>query len=243
MKRCMLLLLLTVAVVFAACYQKGTVMDTKLYDPYRIADADIPFADDLNLSQFDRVSKVEQDDLGRCYYIYTTYSCTINENVEIHIISQTAKDGIVYYYPDDCYIIRRVSEPSISASEIDKLKERNDWKRPLQMEKMQKVTQKQPHKDVANEQEIRTAMLQHLGLRESFGVLANGLEIIGQDQQIFFVYVFPRNDQGKINGMGQYYLVLYQKDATQPILRCQVCENALNCQETVKQFRQSCEKI
>lgn len=229
-------ILIIISAFLAGCYQRGSVKQTNLYAPYRIADVNIPLADNLYTSQFDRVAELETDEYGRCYYSYKTYSITLSANIEIHIISQMVKDDVVLFYPDYCYLIRLDSDPAFTEEDIAQLKTWNDWNQPLAADKMYATSYSQHHKDIANEAQIQSAVTSYLGMNNSYGVHYNGLDLLSNNTQLFFVHVFPRADQNDSDSE-KYYLVIYQHGAPQNIVSCLQIDSPLSCQEQVWMFR------
>lgn len=234
------ILVLVAIILLSGCHQKGTVGDTKLYEPFRIADANIPLADNLHTSQFDRVTELETDAYGRRHFSYKTYPAMYAGQVEIHIICQMTKDDKVYYYPDYCYLIRTEDAAAFTEEDITSLKEWNDWDRPLDENKMCTTSYSEYHKDVANEGDIRSAVLAYLELDDSYGVLRNGLESLNKNEQLFIVNVFPRDSNGKATARGDYYVILYNSRFSQPVKMCERLDNPLSCQEQIHAFRDAC---
>lgn len=228
--------LLMIAVILTGCYQKGTAKQTGLFAPYRIADVNVPLADNLHTSQFDRVEELETDEYGRCYYSYKTYSVTLSSDIEIHIISQMVRDDEVFFYPDYCYRIRLESDPAFTDEDISQLKTWNDWNQPLVTDKMYTTSYSQYHKDIANEKEIQSAITSYLDLDDSYGINYNGLDLLDKNAQLFFVHVFPRANKEKSRAE-KYYLVIYQKGVAHNIARCQQLDDPQSCQEQVWMFR------
>lgn len=235
MKRIWLLLLI-IAMMLTGCYQKGTVMDTNLFEPYRIADANIPFADNLHAAQFDRVVEMETDDYGRRYFLYTTYSVMLASDVEIHIISQMTRGDEVFYYPDLCYLVK-AENAAFTEEDILQLKISNDWNCPLEEDKMYTTSYSQYHKDVANETEMGSAIASYLDIDDSYGVLYNGLETSNGNEQLLVVRVFPREKGDESTDAGKFYLMIYKDGLHQPITMCQQVSDWLLCQEQIPLVR------
>lgn len=226
-------LLIIISVFLAGCYQKGTVRDTGLYAPYCIAEVNIPLADNLHSSQFDRVKELEKDEYGRCYYSYKTYCGFFATYIELHIISQTVKDDEVYYYPDYCYLVRLETDPAFSDADIAQLKAWNDWNQPLAPDKMYATSYSQKQKDIANDRQIISAISSYLSVDDSYGVHYNGLDLLSKNTQLFFVHVFPRTDN-RDRETEDYYLVIYQNGV---IVSCQQIDSPLSCQEQIWNYR------
>ena len=233
------ILWLVATIVLSGCHQGGSVGDTKLFEPYRIADANIPLADNLHTSQFDKVAELETDAYGRRYFSYETYSVLYGAQVEIHIICQMTKDDEVFYYPDYCYLIREEDAAAFKEDEIACLKEWNDWNRPLEEDKMYSVSYSEHNEYIANEEEIKLSVLAYLGLDDSYGVNRNGLESLNKKEQLFIVNVFPRDSDGNATGAGDIYIILYNNSQTKSVTMCEKIDDPLSCQERVRAFRES----
>ena len=231
--------LLIFAIVMSGCHQQGTAWSTGLYEPYRIADANIPFADNLHTSQFDRVVELERDDYGRGYYLYKTNSRMLGSGIEIHIISQPTKDDRVYYYPDVCYLIYSEGDAAISDAEVAEFKNQNDWNLPLVEEKMYGVSYSEAIKDLAYEEELCAAVLQYFELDEElYGAICNGLEIVKGYKQLIAVMVVPRDQGANTFEDAVYYLMVYTNTAKQPIIECQQIDPKQNLQEQIISVRE-----
>ena len=236
----LILLLLILSIMISGCHQQGTASATGLYEPYRIADANIPFADNLHTSQFDRVVELEQDDYGRGYYLYKTKSRMLGSSIEIHIISQPTKDNHVFYYPDVCYLIQHEGDAVVSDVEVAELKNQNDWNLPLVEEKMYSVSYSEATKDLAYEEEMCADVLKYFELNEaSHGVICNGLEIVKGYQQLVAVMIAPRNQGTNTSEDVVYYLMVYRIDAKQPIIKCQQIDPEQHIQEQIINFREA----
>lgn len=238
MKRIWILLLMF-ATILCGCHQRGSVAGMGLFEPFRIADANIPLADNLHTHQFDKVEELEADKYGRRYFSYSTWSVSIQSNVEIHIICQMTQDNMAFYYPDYCYQIRRSEEPPFSEEDIAQLKAWNDWDCPLSEERMYSVSVSAYHEDIAYEDDVRSAVLDYLMLDNSYGVNCNGLESKGGEEQMFVAHVFPRDSTGKATDAGTIYLVVYSSEQPEHILMCQEVNEPLSCQEQSSLFREA----
>lgn len=231
--------ILLLILLLSGCYQKGTVRDTNLFEPYYIAHANVPYADKLNDSQFDRVSELAKDQYGRRYFSYQTYSTILQADIEIHIISQGVMGDNVFYYPDNCYMIRLEKDAVFSDEEIAAFKERNDWNFSLQEDKMCSAPRNN-RTDIVYEETLHAAVLKYLDLDSSYGVVTNGLEHNDtKNQQIFVVCVFSLDKDGKKSGENEFYLIVYKNDSSDPIQDCLPMEYSLNCQEAIRDFRES----
>ena len=239
MKRIWIVLML-LFLLLCGCHQKGTAWATGLYDPYYIAEVNVPFADNLNTSQFDRVAELERDDYGRGYYWYRTYSLMQGPHIDIYIISQPTQAEQAAYYPDVCYLIRKENEPELTDEEIAQFKKQNDWNLPIAEEKTYTVSYSKGHKNIANQTEMNNAVLDYLALnKESYSTICNGMERISSHEQLIVAAVCPRSEGGNNEDDLEYYLMVYDIQKEQPISVCQEINIHMPIQEQVSSFRQA----
>lgn len=111
---------------------------------------------------------LETDSQGRVLFSYTTHSVITDEDETAIVICQAIDSKNVYFYEDQCYLL---GEPE--DSDIEPLKEQNDWDCVLDYSKMSKRSNKVSfdlyivtnnelvHKDVKN------ACTEELGIEES----------------------------------------------------------------------------
>lgn len=232
-----LYILLVVIIFLAGCSRRESVKDTGFYAPYHIADANVPFADNLYTTQFDRVEKIEQDKYGRQYYSYQTYSILLNAQIEIHLISQLEENGVAYYYQDVCYLIRKIEGESFSEEDILQLKERNDWNCRLDMQKCSTISTDEWRSDLVYEDTFQEILLEYLGLNSNYNVLCHGLEHLSDNQQLFIAKVFCRDTQTQELTYEKLYILVYENRRKQPIAICEEMELSLECQEMIQTFR------
>ena len=235
-RRFLCVIALLTAMTISACYYPGTPAETKLYAPYCILAANVPFADNLHTSQWDHVSLLEVDDYGRHYYAYKTYSVMLQCNIEIHVISQTETDNLQYsYYQDRCYMICRDGE-TLSEDEVMQLKYNNDWGLPIVNEKLSYTDRKTCNFRIAYDEKLSMALLVYLKLDNSYGVLSNAIESVSDTAQLFFVEVFSKQEGSNDS---RYYLVVYQTDGIRPIVACEEIPLTLKCQDNISEFREA----
>ena len=232
MKRCLCAMLCTL-LFLTGCYPKGSVADTDHYTPYYIADANVVWADNLNAAQFDRVSLVEQDIYGRQYFCYATYSVFLQCNIEIHLISQQAKAELAYYYPEDCYRIRTATDEPFTDEQTMQFKSRNDWNRPLSLEKCYIAEDTQ--ETLVYGDTFQETLRRHLKLNDSYSVLFNDLEMLAENQQIYGAYVFTEQ------GEESYYILVYENSPSDRILACEEIDYASQYHDAIQEFRRKLE--
>jgi len=227
--------LLVFAILFLGCYQFGTPDATGIYAPYYILGANVPFADNLHTSQWDRVTLLEEDSYGRRYYAYTTPSIVLQCNIEVHVICQTESEDHQYgYYQDLCYIMRKADSDSFSDTQIAKLKAQNDWNSPMAAQKISYATHNANNVKSRSKSYLNHLILDFLGLSYSHSVITNDMEQISPNVQLCFVRIVAKN----LNDLSEdrFFLVLYH---TQPysIITCEEVGFSWDYQETIQQFR------
>lgn len=243
MKNRLICSLLFVLLLLSGCYPKGSVADTGFYAPYYIADVNVPYADHLSSSHFDRVELVEQDSYGRQYFKYKTYSSLLSSNLEIHIICQKAEENLLYYIQDGCYMACKVQDGLFAETDIMQFKSQNDWEMPFKAEKYS-TTSNGYNKDLVYEDPFGETLMDYLKLNEEYAVLYNGLEKITDKCQLFIAETFRKKDSSPgEDWKSSYYLVIYETGSPDRILACEQIEFTLDCQELVRQFREKYSRL
>lgn len=224
--------------LFTSCHPPGTVAATGFYDAYHIVSRNVPYADTTFVGQFDKVKKLEEDAYGRLYYSYETYSTSLQTQIEIHVICQKAEEQRAYYYEDYCYMIRKEDDPPFSGNSVAQLKERNDWGKSLNQEKMREVPFDMPNISVGYEAKCKKAILNHLGLPEDYGCVVHGLEFEESEKQVMFINTFRRTDGRNNIEFDRFYLVVYGMIKNRlVVLACEEIEPIVDCQDMVSDFK------
>lgn len=223
--------------VFAA---SGSPEATGFLAPYYIAEANVPFADNVYPNRWDKVQKLEEDAYGREYFLYETYSRFLNEYIVIHIICQkSTEEGAYFYYPELCYAMFRAAEASAETDAAEQLKAQNDWGQPLHEDKMACMN-KQTYYDLnAGEGVLEAALLEHLELGSSYSALVNPMEILSENTQVFFAEVMLWEDEtSAVPAQSTFYYGIYDEDADDPILFCREASGQLDCQSEIMALKQ-----
>lgn len=123
---------------------------TGFYEAQYILDANVPAFGSLNdAGRSDRVELLETDAYGRTLFRHRvrvgerTDDWQIDTYLTTLVICQKKDEQMAYYYPDFCWL-GKLSEQSgtyaeFTEEEIALIKERNDWDKPLENERMQSV--------------------------------------------------------------------------------------------------------
>lgn len=218
----------------------GSPQNTGYIAPYYIAQANVPFADYLHTSRWDYVEKIDEDSFGREYFLYRTYSRFLKKDIDIHIISQkSTKNGNYYYYPDQCYILIEAGE-TLSGTEVsEELKQQNDWELPLCEDKMALINKRSYLDRTSGQDEMADALRQHLGIGDTYAVLANPMEILEDGAQVFFAVALSRQETGSEHShSGKFYYGIYDENAPERIVFCLEASGQLNCQEEIAAFKE-----
>ena len=234
MKKTIVLLLLLSSVVLCSCSTKQTVFHADLYEAHYLADVAVPYADNLDTLQFDRVYELERDDYGRRHFMYETYSLFLQEKISIHLITQQTSETFTSYYPDYCYLIRQVETEEFDQDSLSYFKARNDWGTAMDESKLL-VIENDYQKELLNQTEFQKAFLQHLGLEQEYWGSWHGLEICGE-RQLYLANQITETSTGEIEN--KYYLVVVNLDIDGYIEVCEEFEPILDCQDVVHEFRE-----
>lgn len=235
MKRVILsLLILTIMLVCTGCPLENVFLSSH-QEAFHLVNAEVPVADHMG-KLTDRVKKLGEDEYGRCLYSYKTTSVALNhEFIEIYIISQNETKDKIYYYPDYCYIVRIRDEGSFSEEEIAALKERNDWGKPLNEDKMRTI----PNHDLDHVQfrDLDAALYDYLGLDGKNCIpYAHCMKINDANQQMFICLVRRETTEEGQKPVTNY-LVVYQTDRYPHIVAIEEFEPSLDCQDAMHEFR------
>ena len=89
----------------------------------------------LSLSHFDRIKVLEVDSYGRTLFLYDADSILYDCDLYAYMVCQKVDDNYAYYYEDFCFSLFDYFN-NISDADFTKLKEINDWDKPLDESKM-----------------------------------------------------------------------------------------------------------
>lgn len=73
---------------------------------------------------------LELDSVGCILFEYTAYNLIVGDNAKVYVICQQYDAESVYFYEDCCYMYASDGE-----SELQVLKDKNDWDKPLDYSK------------------------------------------------------------------------------------------------------------
>ncbi len=231
---------LAMVVMLAGCGPRGTPAGEKLMHAYEIVAANVPYATNTSSTQFDDAELLEEDIYGRQLIGYKTWYPYIQQNIEIYLICQKTEGEYVYYYMDDCYIVRAEESEQFSEKDVLALKNSNDWDCPLDETKMSKVNIEGKQAHVMYADQSADELKAYLGLDETYGVLANGMEMLSENAQMFYGYSFLKNDERQEH-CEKHYLFVCIDNEDNPVIACKEFEMTFDCQETVREFRENWE--
>ncbi len=117
-------------------YRSGSLGRTEYYDAFAILSADciceLPPEWWGNAPVWDFVELIETDCEGRKLYEYCWGGKRVPKKL---VLCQKSENGIAYYYEDYSCMIKN-EEGNFSDEELNLIKERNDWNKPLDPGKM-----------------------------------------------------------------------------------------------------------
>lgn len=223
-----------------ACHPKGSVAQTNLYEPYIIAEVNVVLADDLNPHMRDQIELLDTDEYGRKLYRLKGLSVTIGPAIEMYIVSQMKDNGYVYYYPDKCYLIREEKLEEFSEVQVEKLKDQNDWGKPLSGEMMHRILIGTTPETVHYEQEkFANCVREALGLNLKYSVREQPMEKYSNTEQLFAVSVFLKDSDTQKILEDKLYLVFWSSSSQGRILAYREISIHAGNQEEIAAFRES----
>ena len=112
---------------------------------YTIAAFSIPYADRTGT----KIRTIEEDQYGRVLFLVSFrssgfYYQSEYEKMYAYAVCQKSDEERTYYYEDDCFLLY-LTEDMFTESEQNKLKELNDWDKPLNEAKMTSRQIIEPH--------------------------------------------------------------------------------------------------
>lgn len=233
-----LFIAILLSLLFCGCYPQGSVLQTEIYEPYRIAEANIPHADMGIPAIIDQVVQIEMDDYGRRLFRLREASSMMADDIELYVISQKTDEKYVFYYADYCYFVFDEMDKQPVEQKIQELKNCNDWNLPVDPEKLSKVSLENGNgPPVVYHEEFSNVFRCYAGLDESFNIWENGLEKRSESEQLFSVSVTRKDTEDGMTLERRYYLVFYNAKEKSPIIACEEIENVMNCNDQVHVFR------
>ena len=181
------------------------------------------------------VKIVEQDNYGRTLFQYTEKSFTSNLAFSGLLISQTSIDGYVYYYEDVSFVVKeKVSHSNVEVNfdlqEIEKLKEANDWNKPIDIEKCVGKEISSSKKEVAAEEKLNEIFSAYDGYYNHFTFF---LTEDSYGRSIYYSSVLIKEND---NYFEKYIVLLFNKDLSYSILEI---TSLYNYQTELKQFKET----
>lgn len=219
--------------LFTACHRTGTVGDTKAYSGAVLVRAVVPYIQSGH-PDFDKVYELERDEYGRAMFSYNCFSSFCQETLDILVICQTTERYNPRYYEDVCYLIHGEGDMDFSDSEIALLKERNDWDKPLDSEKMRAVSADFMREWNQQCDSVKEAVTAALKLDDAWFVSVDSME--HYEDGTWFILAQVSSFENK-HEKGQLYLALYSPEEEQPILNMEPFEWTYDCQTLMHEFK------
>ena len=127
MKHIIILLIFLFTISFSSCFLHNSNEYLLICGAYAVPGMFYP---DLKGSEAS-CKVIETDDYGRTLFLYSAPSVISDKNETVAVICQKNTKESVYFYPDYCFDITKNS-----VDDFSKLKEKNDWNKPLNESKM-----------------------------------------------------------------------------------------------------------
>ncbi len=186
---------------------------------------------------------IEEDEYGRTMARYESIlEGDYNRSFYSLIICQKVENGYAYFYPDFNFIIKPEGT-TFYQSEIDLLKERNDWGKPLDEGKMIKAKIVERKENVQNKKTGGQKTIFDEG--EIFGGLIREDEYFrllgfGKDKNerpLFTIAVYTPNGNDTSKYSRTYVLILNPDNSVQESYLMRI-EDDYNYQEQLKEFKE-----
>lgn len=236
---------LLVVIIFAilslsACYFPSSVYRSGRSDLFAVACYSVPFLHSSR--EFDRVEVIEKDKFGRVLYKYTSNSDALFEYNGNHIcallICQKTDKKYAYYYENYSFIIS-MGDDTFNESDIQRLKELNDWGMELVSEKLSKVLNSfGPYgtQSFFEPEKAEDVVKSYLDLQTS-PLFFTDLIAMDAENRIFYV-LREYNKSAKGYVFGKTYFVISDKafniDSDSSIM---IVDDIINCQEDMQSFK------
>lgn len=203
---------------------RGSVRNKRQSEVYSVAYYSVPFASSDD--RWDTAEKIETDSFGRELYFY----CSGSTNS--YIIIQKYDKSYAYYYDDYCYIFSRSPEKP-SKSEIKLLKQRNNWNKKLNEDKMIRVPNSFKQSSWSDKGQYESLFKKYANIDESVKLFKDRFST-SEDGQL---YIF--REYSKVNDeyiFGNAYVVIF--DWNDNIKSYMTIEGDITkCQDQIHQFK------
>lgn len=244
MKRLFLAILLFITTIsFSSCYEENSVAETDRRDIYRIITVSVPYVCRGDMT-FDTVTYKETDAYGRELFLYRKDLYMSSDTLDIWVICQKTVEEQTYYYQDYCYYVCQVGY-DISAAELVRLKERNDWGKPLDETKMASIycgEEYSENRDFEYYLQFEKGDTIKDDMRSEFDAPTDSyiyLDGIGSDAQgnaIIFVLITEKKNGTLADKAIARYLVRYDKNL-QTMINYISVSDSFNLQDQIHGFR------
>lgn len=234
MKRIIILILL-IALFICGCdagYNRYSAGATDYYDAIYVVEKHVPYPQYLDL-RLDYVELLETDEYGRNLFCYKV----VSSRTKIFLILQKTEEMFTYYYEDDCYAFTQF-DSDISEQEMNALKERNDWGKPINQEKMVRIsyTREDVIKDTINIRDVEENLSNYLSenpiCKKMKDFYFNPLDFCFPNKQLMLICE-RHKDYSQ-----HYFLVLYDHDSEQPVVEIEELQGMNSFREEIIAFKE-----
>ena len=168
----------------------------------------VPYTGGIDL-RLDSIELLDTDKYGRNLFFYRMTLSSLG----ILLVIQNTDEQEMYYYEDECYLLRKnaTSPEAFSDKDINQIKERNDWDQPLEYDRMCSLSCTVPadHENIDDQSSARASVTQEMKKHypekdwTSARVNLNGLETFhGIGQLVLITLSFGGENP-------EYYIGLY----------------------------------
>ena len=197
----------------------------------------------------DKIIVIEVDDQGRTLFSYENHGTSyLYENFYSLIICQKSDDKYAYYYPDYNFIITE-TKSEMTDEKIEEIKEKNDWNKEINDEKMIKTKVKRIKDDYTFKtmriNEFRDMIFEVFKKKnDNYGQICSITYFLSDayDRHIFLVIIEAKNEESvslswKEQYIGSYVVMINSDEIFDKDNGIMELVNHYNYQDQLKAFK------
>ena len=212
-------LIFALCLTFCGCKNRNSIKSKGYSAPYSVVYHSVPFAygDEI----WDEAELIETDQYGRELYSYiavpefdsaaSDYSDTFCYIYAL-VVCQKADKNRVYYYEDQCYLLRRTE--AYSDEDLAAIKNANDWGKPLDESKITSVANSFDHAVSADADACLESFSDAVIIDEQYSLIFDEITVINNERlcAIREYYIVSHSKGNKDYFFGLSYIALFDKD-------------------------------
>lgn len=224
-----------------SCYQLHGVHSSGRSDLYAVACYSVPFV--TGNPNFDAVKVIEKDKYGRVLFKYTSFTHALDDFNGDHVcallICQKSDKEYAYYYENYSFIIS-TGDDTFADSEIQRLKELNDWDKELVQAKMSKVMNRfGPYGNLMffDDDESVAAVKNYLEPQKSARYFSDIISM-DADNKIFYVLREYAKSNNGYSYFKAYFVISDKNFNIESDTSIMIIDDIINCQANMQSFKE-----